>query len=100
MPVHCDPVERAGRPARQYDGFRGTSRTSADGADCEQPAASQPGDESPGLYRQAADTRGALELSQTEADADARVAGSDGAAADGKGEKVAEEITASSAIRR
>ena len=100
MPVHRDPVERTGRPARQYDGFRGTSRTSADGTDRKQPAASQPGDESPGLYRQAADTRGALELSQTEADADARLAGSTGAAAEGKGEKVAEEITASSAIAR
>lgn len=100
MPVYCDPGEWAGRPTRQYDGFRGTSRTSADGPDRKQPAASQPGDESPGLHRQAADTRGALELSQTETDADARVAGSAGAAAKGKGEKVAEEITASSAIGR
>ena len=100
MPVHCDPGQRTRRPARQYDGLCGTSRTSADGTDREQPAASQPGDESPGLYRQTADTRGTLELSQTETDADARVAGSAGAAAKGKGEKVAEEITASSAIGR
>lgn len=100
MPVYRDTVKWAGWPARQYDRYRDTSRASSDWAGGEQPAASQPGDESSGLYRQVTDTRRALELSQAETYADASVEGGTGATPEGKGSTITKEVTAAASIRR